>query len=99
MSSKTVTITLDSPIQRGDTTISEITLTKPLAGALRGCSLASVLQMEVDALTKVIPRISNPALTEAEVQRLDPADLMQIGTEVAGFLVPKRLMQADSRPE
>jgi hypothetical protein len=82
-------ITLETPLQRGEQTITDITLRKPSAGELRGLSLVSLLQMEVTALTTVLPRITNPALTSDEINRLDLPDLMQFGSEVASFLVPK----------
>lgn len=86
-------ITLDYPLQRGDKTIETITLRRPSSGALRGLSLTDLLSMNTDALTKVIPRISTPSLTEQEVAMLDPADLVAIGSEIAGFLVPKRMKE------
>ena len=82
-------ITLQTPIQRGEQTISEITLRKPSAGELRGLSLVNLIQMEVTALTTVLPRITTPILTADDINRLDLADLLQLGSEVAGFLVPK----------
>jgi hypothetical protein len=82
-------ITLETPLQRGEQTINTITLRKPSAGELRGLSLVSLLQMEVTALTTVLPRITTPALTSDEINRLDLPDLMQFGSEVASFLVPK----------
>ncbi|KVS58018.1 phage tail assembly protein [Burkholderia cepacia] len=94
---QSASVTLDTPIQRGEQTISEVTLTKPLSGALRGVTLTDVLQLDVIALSKVIPRISNPTLTEQDVMRLDPADLVQLGTEVAGFLVPSSSKMDASR--
>lgn len=42
-------ITLETPLQRGEQTINDITLRKPSAGELRGLSLVSLLQMEVTA--------------------------------------------------
>lgn len=86
---ETKTITLDSPIQRGDSQITEIILRKPRAGELRGTNLTDLLQMDVAALIKVIPRISTPTLTEAEVSNLDPADFTQLGGEVASFLLQR----------
>ena len=82
-------ITLDTPITRGETKITEITLRKPTAGELRGCNLTDLLQMDVAALQRVLPRITSPALTEQDVSRMDPADMLQLGTEVSGFLLPK----------
>lgn len=82
-------ITLDTPITRGETKITEITLRKPTAGELRGCNLTDLLQMDVATLQRVLPRITSPALTEQDVGRMDPADMLQLGTEVSGFLLPK----------
>lgn len=83
-------VTLDEPLQRGNQTVTELQIRKPRSGALRGVALTDVLQMQVDALTKVLPRITEPALTEAEVRNLDPADLVQCGGVVAGFLLPRK---------
>ncbi len=82
-------ITLDTPITRGEQQITTVTLTKPNAGALRGTNLTALLQMDVEALTLVLPRVSEPALTQADVRNMDPADLVQLGSAVAGFLLPK----------
>lgn len=90
----TETIELDSSIQRGSQTVTEITVRKPKSGALRGVALTDVLQMDVTALTKVLPRITDPALTEADVRDMDPADLVQLGGVVAGFLLPKSAREA-----
>lgn len=85
----TVNVTLDTPLKRGDTEITSIELRKPDAGALRGTNLQDLIVLDVNALAKVLPRISTPSLTEQEVFRLDPADLVQLGSEFAGFLAPK----------
>lgn len=89
MTSTPQKVTLDTPIQRGEQTITEIELRKPLAGELRGVSLLELMQMDVLALRKVLPRISTPTLTDHEIGVLDPADLFQLGSEVTGFLLPK----------
>ena len=49
------------------------------------------MQMDVTELTKVLPRITQPALSEDEVRNLDIADLTQFAVEVSGFLLPKAL--------
>ena len=84
-----VTITLDEPIQRGDTVIATIQLRKPKAGELRGVSLVDVANLDVMALQKVLPRITQPILTTQDVNNLDLADLMALGAEVAYFLAKK----------
>lgn len=83
------TVTLDTPIKRGKTEITHITLRKPASGELRGIQLAELIQLDVASLIKVIPRLSNPGLTAPEVANLDPADLLAIGGKVVGFLLQK----------
>lgn len=83
------TVTLDTPIKRGNSFITEVTLRKPNAGELRGVSLAELLQMKVDALQTVLPRITNPILHKQDMATLDPADLVNMGTVVVGFLLTK----------
>lgn len=85
------TVILDTPIRRGTTSIDSITLRKPNSGELRGVSLAELLQMDVNSLVKVIPRITTPTLTAIEVTSMDPADLFALGTKVSGFLLQKSM--------
>lgn len=80
---------LDTPIVRGATTIDSVTVRKPMAGELRGVALVELMNLEVNALRKVLPRITSPALTDAEVGRMDPADLVDLGSKVASFLLKK----------
>ncbi|MEB0012580.1 phage tail assembly protein [Glaciimonas sp. Gout2] len=84
-----VTVILDEPLQRGDTVITAIQLRKPKAGELRGVSLVDVANLDVMALQKVLPRITQPILTTQDVNNLDLADLMALGAEVAYFLAKK----------
>ncbi|MDR6642776.1 MULTISPECIES: phage tail assembly protein [Luteibacter] len=84
------TVTLETPIARGDGQLTQIMVRKPTAGELRGTSLINLLNMDVAALETVLPRITVPTLTKPEVAALDPADLVQIATEVSGFLLTKQ---------
>jgi hypothetical protein len=88
------TITLDVPIQRGNTTIVEITLRKPNAGELRGLSLQRLHQADADELLKLLPRITTPSLTPHECAQLDPADLSEAGGVVISFLLKKAVRDA-----
>lgn len=81
-------VTLDEPIKRAGQTINKVTLIKPNAGTLRGVSLAALAQSEVDALIKVLPRMTYPALTTQELTAMNVPDLMQIAGKVIGFLSP-----------
>ena len=51
-------------------------------------SLASLANSDVDALIKVLPRMTYPALTEPEVMRLEASDLILFAGKVVGFLSP-----------
>jgi len=89
MNPTTETITLDTPIQRGDQEVTTVALRKPMAGELRGVNLMAVMQMDVTAAITLLPRITSPALTTQEVERMDPADLLQLTSTVTSFLLPK----------
>lgn len=85
-------VELDEPIKRGEnTTIQFVTVRKPSSGELRGTNLQDLLALDVGALIKVLPRITTPIIHEQEVARLDPADLLQLGSKVSGFLLTKRV--------
>lgn len=86
------TVTLDTPIRRGESEITQVTLNKPKSGALRGASLRALLDFQTEDLMKVLPRVTEPALTDAEANQLDPADLIQMGAVIAGFLLTKRAL-------
>lgn len=81
--------TLDVPIVRGNQTIGKVTLRRPKSGELRGTSLQDLVNLDVNALSRVLPRISTPTLTEQDVANLDPADLVQLGGIFSGFLMTK----------
>ncbi|WP_374406541.1 phage tail assembly protein [Pelagerythrobacter sp.] len=98
------TVTLATPIERGDTKIETLDLRKPRAGELRGLSLQDILTSEVVALLTLIPRITNPPLNADEADNLDPADLAEIGGSIRGFFMTRaerdviERMIGDQRP-
>lgn len=81
--------TLETPIQRGDQTISSITLRKPSVQTLRGLSLGSLVQMDVDSISKLLPRISSPTLTASEIATLDLADLLALCAGISNFFLTR----------
>ena len=83
-------ITLEVPIKRGEQLINDVALRKPDAGSLRGIKLMDLLQMDMGALSTLLPRITSPALTPADVGKLDPVDLISLGTEVSTFFGPRK---------
>lgn len=87
--SNNVTVTLEEPIDVGGDKVTEIVLRRPKAGELRSVKLLDLVQMEGAAVARVLTRISTPALSEAQVAGLDPADFMAIAVEIAAFLEPR----------
>lgn len=83
------TVTLDTPIIRGKTSIDSLTLRKPQSGELRGVHLVDLLNLDVASLLKVLPRITSPGITAPEAAGMDPADLLACGNKVAHFLLQR----------
>ncbi|TAJ72997.1 MAG: phage tail assembly protein [Sphingobium sp.] len=81
------TVTLATPIQRGETTIEKLTLRKPKGGELRGLSLQDILTSDVSAILTLIPRISDPILIREEAEQLEANDLAEIGGVIRGFFM------------
>lgn len=92
--SNTKTVTLSTPIKRGEQRITEVTLREPNAGALRGISLTDVLQLNVSAMIELLPRITEPALIRQEIAAMGPVDITAVGVELVGFFVPKEQERA-----
>ena len=90
-----ITVKFDTPITRGETTIASVDIRKPAAGDLRGLNLMDVAQLKTDTMIKLLPRVTQPALTETEVaDKLDLSDFMACAVEVAGFLATRAQLQA-----
>ena len=83
------TVTLECPITRGATTITQLHLRKPKAGALRGINLAELLMLRAESVMVLLPRITEPPLLKHEVESMEPVDLIACATEVVNFLAPQ----------
>lgn len=81
------TINLKVPLKRGDTDVTEITLREPTAGNLRGVHISDLYLGKVDALIVVIPRISEPKITEEEMRRMNVRDLASMAGKVSDFFL------------
>lgn len=80
---ETRTVTLKTPIKRGEEDIKTVTLREPRAGELRGLDNFSVLRMDITAHRTLVPRISN--MTANEFDALPPKDLLAVQQEVVAF--------------
>ncbi|ATI81453.1 phage tail assembly protein [Sphingobium yanoikuyae] len=88
------TVTLDTPVMRGEQTIASLQVRKPHGGELRGLSLSALLNLEYVALETLLTRVTIPPLIKQEVASLDPSDLIQLGSEIMDFLLPKAAKEA-----
>lgn len=86
------TVTLEQPIVRGETKIDKVTVLKPNSGALRGVRLQPLMDMDVDSMMQVLPRITTPTLTKNDVLSLAAGDLVNLSVQVVNFLLPKSVM-------
>ena len=80
------TITLKNPITNGKATIETIDVREPSAGDLRGVKLYDVFQGDTAAYIDMLPRITTPSLTKAQVAMLSLPDLLQIMETVGEWL-------------
>ena len=87
------TVTLECPITRGATTITQLHLRKPKAGALRGINLAELLMLRAESVMVLLPRITEPPLLKHEVENMEPVDLIACATEVVNFLAPQATLE------
>ena len=85
--SKLNAVTLSEPVEIDGNPVTEITLRKPKTGELRGLALTDILRMEVGALTKLLPRITQPPLNESQIANLEPADFTDLAGKTMLFFV------------
>ncbi len=82
---KSITTTLKYPIPYGDKKLDKITMRKPYGGDLRGVSLTALGTMKTDELFILLPRISSVALTDPQLNTIDPTDILAIFTDLNAF--------------
>jgi hypothetical protein len=81
------TVTLSTPIVRGETRIEKLTLRKPRGGELRGLTLQDILQTDIGTIITLVQRISDPILIQDEAENLEADDLAEIGGTIRGFFM------------
>lgn len=84
---------LEVGFQRGDETITKVTLRRPKAGELRHLNLQDLFQADVSAVLTLLPRISDPTMTPQECADLDPIDLMELGGAIKGFFMSRAMKE------
>ncbi|MBF9049876.1 phage tail assembly protein [Roseobacter sp. HKCCD9010] len=94
MTKKKHDVTLSAAVKIDGKDVTGIDLRKPQTGELRGLKMTDVLQMDTDAMIKLLPRITQPPLTSAQVAALDPADFVALCGKTVLFFAKKSELQA-----
>lgn len=79
-------VTFDTPIVRGEITIEKVSVRKPQAGELRGLKLVDVVNVDVNAMIELLPRITLPVLMQPELRTMEVSDFLALADAVASFL-------------
>ena len=83
---KTKLIKLSTPITAGrEVPVTSVILREPSTGDMRGLKLTDVMQMDVGAMLRLLPRVSDPALAPSEIEALPGTDLVALASGVIGF--------------
>ncbi len=78
-------VKLAVPFEKDGNTLTQIELTKPHAGQLRGLSLIEVCEMQFEAGEKLLPRIS--CLNERDLLNMPVENWAPLLTAIASFFV------------
>jgi hypothetical protein len=90
MSAKIVNVTLKNPIKLGDKKeIKSIDIREPKAGDMRGISVLDVMRLEVSAYRELLPRITSPIITKAQIDDMYFCDITKMMDKVSDFLEAK----------
>lgn len=82
---ETKKVSLPTPIVKDDKELSEVEVTKPHAGQLRGLSLIDVCEMKFEAGEAILPRIS--CLDERDILNMPTENWAPLLTTIASFFV------------
>lgn len=84
--SKVRTIKLKRPLKRGENELTEVEMSAPDNGAMRGLRIFAIMEGDVQQLSVLLPRITKPAITETEFQNMPFADQAEFAGNVLYFL-------------
>lgn len=86
---KTALFKLEHPIKREGGDLAESVLRKPSAGDLRGLNATALMQGDINSVIALLPRISNPFISDEEAVGLEAEDIMEAAGLVVGFFMTK----------
>lgn len=85
---------LEKPLDRHGTKYSSIVVRKPLGTDCVGTSLTALNDADVAALSVVLPRVTEPALSKQEIGRMEIDDLGEFAGAIMGFLLSRAVKAA-----
>lgn len=80
-------ITLRRKVNRAGGAVETLMLREFLGVALTNVSLYDLMRMEGGEIIKILPKITEPPLTDPEAMMLSGPDLYEIGQEISAFLL------------
>ena len=80
-------VTLTEALTIDGGSVKKIQLRRPMGGDLRGLKLTELLQLDVTAVSRLVPRISTPPVSETQMAAMGAADITKLATGVVGFFV------------
>jgi len=84
------TVDLEQPIKRDGGDIPSVQIRKPQPGEMRGVKLGDLMQLDVETHLKVLPRVTVPNLTVAELEKMHGPDFLNLCSEVAAYFLTGR---------
>lgn len=83
-----MTVTLIQSIKRGDQEIKTVAINDTIkqAGSLRGLRLVDVLNLDYDAVSTLLTRVTSPQLTASDIATMATGDFTALCEEIAPFL-------------
>ncbi|EHD23651.1 MULTISPECIES: hypothetical protein [Brenneria] len=89
MTAKTIALTASIKRKSGDVNQVEITDAIKQAGSLRGLRLGDVINLDFDAVSTLLTRVTAPALTLPEIASLPTSDFVRLNEALVPFLAPQ----------
>jgi|GEM_PF-6217416 len=81
---------LATPITLGEQPITDLHVRRPKPGDLRGLQLGALVNGDTDAMLKLIPRLTTPALPEEIIcEQMNALDLIGLTDKVVQYLTVK----------
>lgn len=85
-SKQTFVVKLKKPIKSGSRIISEVTVYEPFAGELVGINMFALQFGNMSVVRQLLPRITEPRLRDADLNKMCGADCLKLASAITGFL-------------